>query len=250
MLLAQLFTFYPSEVIMFRLSLCCCVFTISVGACTEQPAPSSASSNFVEAGATAGADCSGERACRGDLTCEGVPRDGSPEIGKCVDATFLDGEDARCGVRAETGEVYPECGEGLTCVGATVYGGVGFCRPHWMEGVFSLREPVAIPDGEPEGVTADLVVYGLATVPEDVVVAFEVDHPRPEDLIVTLESAHGTTAPLWEHERDGEDVLVVLDGVERDNSVNGTWKLHVIDTAEGESGTLEALELYLTSRYD
>lgn len=191
-----------------------------------------------------GDDCTQDPGCQQGLLCTGIPGDGSPEIGKCVDTTSVPGQGDSCGYYVG------ECSEGLECMGITVYGGEGFCRPPWMMDAFESTETVAIPDDDPAGVTTDVVVYGLATVPEDVVVTLHIDHPRPQDLHVELISANGSSTVLWNNETNPDDYTSETWGIERDNFVNGTWTLKVVDSVAGEVGTLEGYKLLISSRWD
>jgi len=125
-----------------------------------------------------------------------------------------------------------------------------------MAKTFTSAETVAIPDGDNKGVTTTIVACGLATVPVDVVVTLDIDHPHPKDLVVTLYDPHaspenpedGAKAVLWDHVADGS--ATVIAGIPGDNSVNGLWKLQVTDTEGGQAGTLKGWSVYLLSRWD
>ena len=190
-----------------------------------------------------GDDCADTAACESGLTCYGIPHDGSLQIGKCVDLGNVSGHGDDCGHHIGG------CNEGLSCSGTTVYGGQGYCRPLWMFGSFENKTTVAIPDADAGGASLDVVVYGLATVPEDIMVRLWIDHPRPSDLVVTLSHTNGSSDVLWNHDASPDLYLPSL-GIERDNTVNGRFTLHVADTVAGESGTLDGVKLVVSSRFD
>jgi Proprotein convertase P-domain len=191
-----------------------------------------------------GEDCEQGVGCASGLMCNGFPSGNHPKIGKCIDTTPLPGQGDACGV-FEGG-----CNEGLECVGTTIYNGEGSCSPSWMVGSFQSTESVTIPDNDAAGVTTDLMVYGLATVPEDVVVTLYIDHPRPQDLHVELISSNGSSAVLWNNEQNPDAYTSETWGIERDNYVNGLWTLKVIDSVAGEVGSLNGYKLLISSRWD
>ena len=59
-----------------------------------------------------------------------------------------------------------------------------------------------------------LVVYGLATVPMDIEVVVQLDHPRRTDLRLTLVDPNGSEAPLWDRtpELEATDRSFALEG--------------------------------------
>ncbi|MCA9619734.1 MAG: proprotein convertase P-domain-containing protein [Myxococcales bacterium] len=193
--------------------------------------------------AAVGEDCANNADCLEGLRCEGKPFDGSPEIGKCIPQGNVPGADDEC-------QADSDCLEGLACAGLTVYGGTGFCRPTWMFGTFASEEAsIPIPDADQAGVSMDLVVYGLATVPEDLMVTIDLDHPRPQDLVVRLVSTNGSDSLLWNHDQSPAFYLSAT-GIERDNYINGQLTLEVMDTVSGETGVLHGFEVWVSSRYD
>jgi len=193
--------------------------------------------------ADVGEDCSEHADCMAGQSCQGKPYDGAPEIGKCVPQGNTVGADDECASDQD-------CLPGLACAGLTVYGDFGFCRPLWMFGTYaSTAVAVPIPDGDPAGTSIDLVVYGLATVPEDIMVTLDIDHPRPQDLVVTLVSTNGSDSVLWSHEASPRSYLSAR-GIERDNYINGTLTLHVVDSVDGEQGVLNGFTVWVSSRYD
>jgi subtilisin-like proprotein convertase family protein len=168
---------------------------------------------------------------------------------QCVDTGNVDGQGAAC-------DLQTPCGPDLACLGEYAWGGGGWCIPGWMANTFYSAEQVAIPDGDATGVVTTIVACGLATVPVDVVVTLQIDHPRPEDLVVTLfdptadpaDFVEGAFDVLWDHVADGETTLVA--GFPGDDSVNGAWELQVIDTEAGMSGALRGWSIYLLSNWD
>lgn len=150
-------------------------------------------------------------------------------------------EDGECSATAD-------CATGLICSGLTI-DPVGHCRPSWMSGTFSESTSVAIPDNATP-ITRSLVVSGLATVAEDLIVHLDIDHPRPEDLYVTLTQPSSAETLIWDVDSSGHATVVVGWGLERDSAVNGTWTLQVTDFFAGNTGTLRGWSLELTSRYD
>ncbi|MBA3460897.1 MAG: proprotein convertase P-domain-containing protein [Deltaproteobacteria bacterium] len=140
------------------------------------------------------------------------------------------------------------CASGL-CSGLT-YSAVGWCRATWMAGTFTSTTDAAIPDASPNGISQTLVVSGLATVPEDLIVNLDIDHPRKTDLYIVLTQPSSAESLIWDVDSAGLARVVVGASLERDASVNGTWTLHVSDHFGGSAGTLRGWSLELTSRFD
>jgi hypothetical protein len=155
------------------------------------------------------------------------------------------------GTTTEGGEcsASSECASGLICSGTTIYE-YGFCRFTWMAGTFQSTTSYAIPDGDANGVESSIEVTGLASVPEDVIIHLDVDHPRLADLRVIIMQPSSADAVIWQVGSDGPSTVVERHGLERDSNVNGTWTLRVIDTVKGEAGILKGWSLELTSRWD
>lgn len=140
-----------------------------------------------------------------------------------------------------------ECAPGLFCSGLTV--GYSECRPNHMAGSFASTAGSSIAD-DASSTENSIDVAGLASVPEDVIVTLDIDHPRPQDLTVALHQPGGGYEVLWDGETDPKSKLSAGWGIERDNMVNGTWTLEIIDNVSGEAGTLNGWSLYLSSRWD
>jgi DNA uptake protein ComE-like DNA-binding protein len=189
-----------------------------------------------------GADCASTTDCAEGLVCTGIPWDGSPLVGRCSDLSPIPGNGDLCGPDGS-------CAEGLFCSGLTQAGGDwAHCRAPWKAGTYTSNEVVAIPDGS--SATSSVVVYGLATVPEDIVATLDIDHPRPSDLVVTLHHSAGTSAVLWNQESNPPAEIVVGCCIERDYYVNGTYTLEIVDTKGGAPGTLNGFSLWVSSRWD
>jgi hypothetical protein len=191
-----------------------------------------------------GDDCANSAACKSGLECIGIPYDGSPAIGKCADTSPIPGEGDACGHYSGA------CAsEELECAGTTIYSGEGYCRPLYMFGAYETNTSVAIPDNSAVGATAEVVVYGLASVPEDIMVTLYIDHPRPQDLVVTLSSTNGSSDVLWNHP-NSPDYYLPSNGLERDNEVNAKLTLHVVDSVSGMAGQLNGFKVLISSRWD
>ena len=194
----------------------------------------------------AGADCTGAEACASGLRCYGRPNDGSGMVGKCVDPAPVPGEGNDC-------DRWAPCNEGLICAGTTLWG-EGTCNPEWMARRFEQHVPAVIPDAEmATPAVSSVVVYGLASVPVDLDVQLQLDHPRPADLRITLVDPNGDEAVLWDrdaalgtHARS----FVTTGGISRDAEVNGRWSLRVEDLVTGQRGALIRWSLFVVSRWD
>ena len=178
------------------------------------------------------------------MKCVGIPSDGSTSKGKCNSTAHLPGEGADCSAAKP-------CGADLICAGQEIWGS-GNCVPSWMAAALTGNGNTAIPD---DGTTVSdaVVVYGLATVPVDIVVQFEVSHPRPADLKITLTDPNGWPSVLWDQAASsGPDLNRRIVGVSNplDDQVNGRWTLSVADLTTGVSGSLKSWSLALTSRWD
>ena len=140
-----------------------------------------------------------------------------------------------------------DCQSGL-CGGITIFE-EGICLESWMAGTFSSSQVVAIPDGGP-ATTSTIDVSGLASVPMDVMVTLDIDHPRKQDLVVFLHQPGGAGGTLWNNEANPPSFFEVAPGIEGDNMVNGPWILEVTDTVTGETGTINGWSMWITSRWD
>jgi subtilisin-like proprotein convertase family protein len=119
-----------------------------------------------------------------------------------------------------------------------------------MRGTFASTFWMPIPLGT-AGVSSSVVVYGLASVPLDLVVTVNMSHPNPGALVLTLTDPNGDTATVW---APGDGVAgtstVTVDGISGDDQVNGTWSLTVADPTASGAGVLQGWSLYVTSNWD
>ena len=192
-------------------------------------------------------DCTAEgNECTEPERCVGIPHDGSTDLGKCIDTTYHpDGEGASC--TADT-----DCNADLVCVGGVAWGD-GICSPEWMAGSWTDDALATIPDNDANGVERSVIVYGLATVPVDILVDLSIDHSRASDLRVTLTDPNGVESVVVEEGSqlgNGIHGQFVVGGNPRDDSVNGRWTLRVVDGRNRRVGQLQSWTLSLTSRWD
>lgn len=149
------------------------------------------------------------------------------------------------------------CATGLLCAGiirSTVLAGNpgGLCLDSSYRGTFA-GPAVAIPGG---GATAEisLNVAGLTTVDMDVTVLLDLDHPAPEELVISLRNPDGnevSVANLQTSPIHPGGVPVVPLGFSGDESVNGTWTLIVRDTVDNaNTGSVDGWDLEIMSRFD
>lgn len=190
--------------------------------------------------AAVGEECLDTESCADGLRCQGRPHDESTPYGRCIDPTPIPGEGNTC-------DRWSPCNTGLVCAGWTIFG-EGHCVPQWMAGRYRDDEGGAI-DGTLE---RGLIVNGLASVPVDIEVVTHIVHPRLTDLRVTLLDPQGTESILWDQTSELEEWSrsYALNGISRDDNVNGEWTLRVEDVVTGESGTLEQWSLFIVSRWD
>jgi hypothetical protein len=185
--------------------------------------------------------CSAEQTCEAGLFCTGFEEFGS---GRCVKTADLPGEGLECSSEGV-------CGAGLVCAGRGP-DFAGLCNPAWMRDEFLEEVTASLPDGPSDSIGFGVPVWGLATVPTDAVVRVVIDHPRPADLVLTLENPSGTSVPVWSAAdgplpRAPEGIPVRVPG---DEGVLGTWTLTVRDTVSGQTGMLSFFSIELTSRWD
>ena len=146
-------------------------------------------------------------------------------------------------------DAHTECQSGL-CAGLLLpYYSHGYCMEAWTANSFYSSGATVIGD-DGAAVTNTISVSGLATVPMDVVVDLEIEHPRPQDLRVVLHQPGGASAVLWNHQATPPSHIVAPSGLEGDNMVNGDWILEVTDTVTGQSGTLKSWKMWISSNWD
>ena len=146
---------------------------------------------------------------------------------------------------------HAECETGL-CAGMQTpwLAPMGFCMPQDTAGTFETSSSIDIPDNGTSSLIATLPVHGLATVPLDVVIDLDIDHPRKQDLVVVLHQPGGADAVLWNHEANPPTHIVTPNGLEGDNMVNGDWQLQITDTVTGQQGRLMHWKMWITSNWD
>lgn len=155
-----------------------------------------------------------------------------------------------------------DCGydSGFMCSGLST-GDEGFCLPSWMQGHFRSRPQLAIPDNRTAGATATLLASGLTTVNMDVWLDLYITHPRMSDLTVTLVGPGypdaATEVTIFDGRLPGSEDLSELSlrdfavrGLPGDESVNGVWRLNVVDRRRGQTGTIQTFGLRINSRWD
>ncbi|MEM9068035.1 MAG: proprotein convertase P-domain-containing protein [Myxococcota bacterium] len=187
-------------------------------------------------------DCDASRMCDPGFRCEGFVA--SIGLGKCVPTDVPPGEGADCT------ELFG-CGEGLLCSG--LGRGFSLCLPAWMRGSFDEMAEMAIPDDDE--LTRTITVYGLATVDMDVELEVILDHPAPSELQVFLRNPDGNEVLAYDGSAAGDPPGRVEFrgnpvGFSGDESVNGEWRLRVVDDAPGNTGSLVRWTLTVFSRFD
>lgn len=192
-------------------------------------------------------ECATAADCAQGLSCHGV----AEEIrkGRCIDARAPShpAEERACSAQADC-----PAGSGLVCGGAET-SGEGLCRPAWLTGSFETRPSQPIPDASAAGAEVMLVAYGLATVDVDVKLDLLVSHPRIRDLRVTLVNPAGAEVVVFDRSSDGAELRLessIVRGFSGDEQVNGVWRLRVLDTVSGRTGSIERFGLTITSRWD
>lgn len=109
-----------------------------------------------------------------------------------------------------------------------------------------ITTPIAIPDNDPNGISAELVVNETGTV-DKLEVTIDLKHTYVGDLEVAL--VHGDSrVVLHGHEGGSSDDIKKTYTVEgfRGAPVKGTWALFVNDTAKIDTGKLHAWSLKAT----
>lgn len=141
-----------------------------------------------------------------------------------------------------------DCASGLVCLGEIAWGTGLFCVDDTMYGTFTNSEPMAITD-EGETHRSHLEVSGLATVPVDVVLTLDIEHPRPSDLIVSVHNELGYHEVVWDRE-EAPRAEVVVRAFPSDDMVNGLYWVQIEDVVPGAKGTLNGWSLYIVSNWD
>jgi transglutaminase elicitor/proprotein convertase P-domain-containing protein len=111
--------------------------------------------------------------------------------------------------------------------------------------VFTAAPNAAIPDNDAAGVAVDVPVTGVSA-PAALTVSVDIQHTYRGDLVVELRKDGQLVKTLSNNEGGSQDDLVqsyVLTTLEVGTSPNGTWTLHVTDTAAQDSGTVRGVKL-------
>jgi hypothetical protein len=194
--------------------------------------------------ASEAAVCESDADCGGDLRCIG--KLWGFAHGKCRDDASRDGVQDACTVDGD-------CGDGLICIAESVYGS-GYCTYDWMRETFEVGGEASIPGevmAEPMGFP--VLVFGQASVPEDVIVEVALDHTDPSSLWIGLLPPTGQGAvTLWDGPAASEPFpgRFVDRAVYRDDAVNGEWALLVRNVGGRGEGTLGPWSLTVSSRWD
>ena len=149
------------------------------------------------------------------------------------------------------------CGPDLLCAGivrSTVLLGTpgGLCLDSSHRGTFSGGMGTIPTDGADLDLTVD--VAGLTTVDMDVAVFVELDHPAPEELVLTLTNPDGNEVSVADQQTTPlhpGGVPIVPNGFSGDESVNGTWTLTVRDAVDNDNnGSVQSWNVEIMSRFD
>ncbi len=141
-----------------------------------------------------------------------------------------------------------DCAEGLACLGWTLWP-TGWCVEQDDVGTFDGAGG-AIPDGDSAGWTSTVEVVGLASVPIDIIVTIDLDHPAPGSLTYTLIDPNEQTATLSAPDPATGITDILWRNITSDDEIHGTWSLVVTDPSTGDAGSVVSWSLYLTSTYD
>ena len=135
------------------------------------------------------------------------------------------------------------CAEGLACIGLSM-GPEGWCQPSWMVADYT--------NGKTYGTTSNVIVYGLATVPVDIVVSAKLNKSDPSKLTLQLTDPNGVAAIVCSPTvgactTDRLSQGISVEGNSRDDQVNGRWTLQVKGSGAPKMATWT---LHLSSRWD
>lgn len=206
--------------------------------------------DFYDCNVTWGAErrrCQTDSDCGENMLCNGRGWEGT--VGRCV----VRGADTQPNISTSCSS-HADCGltSGLLCAGIGL-SDEGLCLPAWMRSSFYSEPGVAIPDNDPNGATAEIRAFGLATVAMDTHLTLLISHARISDLRITLQGGDGTEAVVFNGDRDGGELWlddVPVRGLPGDESVNVAWRLKVVDVRGGSEGTISRFGLKFTTRWD
>jgi subtilisin-like proprotein convertase family protein len=143
--------------------------------------------------------------------------------------------------------VPPSSARTAICLGAISWGN-GWCVEDSFAGTFQVGGGI-IPDGDPAGLVSSVTVGDLASVPIDIAVWIDLDHPDPQSLTYRLIDPNGADATL-SAPGEGNRADILWRNITSDDQINGSWSLEIIDPVSGDTGVLNGWTLYLTSTWD
>lgn len=156
------------------------------------------------------------------------------------------------GLESQTCALDTPCGPGLLC-GLISQVDLGICMESVQLGSFAGTGVGAIPDGRPVGLQVEFEVSGIATVPIDVLITLDLDHPRPEDLYIVLTAPSGAQGEVWglgSHAGGAFHLRRAVAGFPADEFLGGTWTLYVNDPILQQAGSVTSATLELMSQWD
>jgi hypothetical protein len=157
------------------------------------------------------------------------------------------------GLEGATCSLDAPCAPGLHCALLTHGGPTGMCLETSQRGVFPGAGFGTIPDASLAGRTVTFDAGGIATVPLDVLLEVELDHPRPSDLHITLTSPSTSSVVVWDNQvhPGGRTVFRrAVVGFPADESLTGTWSLTIRDANQGLEGSVLSARLEILSQWD
>lgn len=189
--------------------------------------------------------------CLADETCMGAVQSGATAFGHCIDLN--ESFDTACGATVlgldcDCIEGGTPCGEGLTCIGDLMPDGFPgpICQPAWRANGFYSNDVLTIPGaGDADGISSEVVVCGLYTVPYGGILTLKLDHDNWSDLAVTLQRSGGDPVNVTLTQEGLASGIIVRPPT--DDSVNGVWTLNVKNTVTGETGVLKGWSVYFES---
>lgn len=135
------------------------------------------------------------------------------------------------------------CEAELACVGLSM-GPEGQCSPAWMVADYT--------NSTTYGTTSNVIAYGLATVPVDIVVTAQLNKTNSSKWTLQLTDPNGVAAVVCSPTTEPCTAPLLADGVSvqgnsRDDQVNGRWTLQVKGS---RSPKIRSWTLHLSSRWD
>ncbi|NOY93252.1 MAG: hypothetical protein GXP55_18865 [Deltaproteobacteria bacterium] len=191
-----------------------------------------------------GEDCATVDDCAAGLRCVGRPLDFG--YGKCRDISGQPGLQDDCAGDSD-------CNGDQICIAESVYG-QGYCALHWMRDSFEVEGEASIPSvvmSEP--VATPIIVYGQASVPEDIAFDIDIEHSDPSSLWIGVKPPTGQEpVTLW----DGATMTGPLPthyvdrSIYRDDQVNGSYQVLIQNVGGRGEGTVGEMRITISSRWD